>query len=104
MVRGKYGAVWLALALSAVGACSSGPSLDSALATKYEATCAACHETGAANAPRAHDDASWAPRLAKGEDALLKSVRIGMLAMPPMGRCEDCSEADFRALIAFMSR
>jgi len=34
---------------------------------------------------------------------LLQSVNNGLNAMPPKGMCFDCSEADYRALIGYMS-
>lgn len=69
----------------------------------YQRSCFACHSTGAAGAPKAHDTAAWAPRLAKGMPALLESVHKGFNAMPPTGMCADCTDADYTALIEFMS-
>jgi cytochrome c5 len=45
--------------------------------------CAACHQTGVANAPKIGDKAGWAPRLKLGLDGLLKSVIAGKGAMAP---------------------
>lgn len=70
---------------------------------KYNKSCAACHNTGAANAPKKGDKAAWAPRLKKGEAALLNSVKNGFKAMPAKGLCMDCTDADYKALIKFMS-
>lgn len=47
----------------------------------YLAQCAACHATGAANAPKLGDAAAWAPRLATGYESLLNSVLNGKGAM-----------------------
>ncbi len=71
----------------------------------YKKACFACHMAGVANAPKAHDKAAWAPRLAKGMDALLKSAQNGVpgTAMPPRGNCGDCSDEDLKAAIVFMS-
>jgi len=71
---------------------------------KYNASCAFCHSTGAAGAPKTGDKAAWEPRLAKGMDALVKSAREGLNAMPPMGMCADCTDEDFRALIEYMTK
>jgi cytochrome c5 len=49
------------------------------------------------------DAAAWAPRLAKGMEALLVSVNNGLNAMPPKGMCFDCTDADYTALIEYMS-
>lgn len=54
-------------------------------ATIYNTVCGACHNTGAAGAPKIDDKAAWAPRLAQGKDALIKSVTNGKNAMPPKG-------------------
>ena len=54
-------------------------------ATIYNSICGACHNSGAAGAPKIDDKAAWAPRLAQGKDALIKSVTNGKNAMPPKG-------------------
>jgi cytochrome c5 len=71
---------------------------------KYSKSCGACHASGAAGAPKKGDKAAWAARLKKGEAALVKSVKNGYNAMPPKGLCMDCSDADYKALIKFMTR
>jgi cytochrome c5 len=54
-------------------------------ATIYNSVCGACHNSGAAGAPKIDDKAAWAPRLAQGKDGLIKSVTNGKGAMPPKG-------------------
>ena len=54
-------------------------------ATIYNSVCGACHNTGAAGAPKIDDKAAWAPRVAQGKDALIKSLTGGKGAMPPKG-------------------
>jgi cytochrome c5 len=54
-------------------------------ATIFNTICGACHNTGAAGAPKIDDKAAWAPRLAQGKDTLIKSVTNGKNAMPPKG-------------------
>ena len=51
----------------------------------YDKACQVCHSMGVAGAPKAHDAAAWEPRLAKGADALVSSVKSGLNAMPPGG-------------------
>ncbi|MCB1710711.1 MAG: cytochrome c5 family protein [Halioglobus sp.] len=70
---------------------------------KYDKSCKVCHASGAAGAPKTGDAAAWEPRLAKGTEALLVSVHNGLNAMPPKGMCFDCSDADYTALIEYMS-
>ena len=68
----------------------------------YQASCQACHATGAAGAPKLGDKAAWAPRIAKGNDAMLSSVKNGLKAMPPKGACMSCSEDELRAAMEYM--
>ena len=71
---------------------------------KYNKSCAVCHATGAANAPKTGDAAAWEPRLAKGMDVLVASVANGLNAMPPKGMCFDCSDEDYKAMIEYMAK
>ncbi|MBY5923628.1 c-type cytochrome [Ferrimonas balearica] len=70
----------------------------------YQKACKTCHEMGIAGAPKVHDAAAWEPRLGKGMDALVGSVKTGMNAMPPGGMCMDCTDEDLKAAIEFMSK
>jgi cytochrome c5 len=70
---------------------------------RYNKVCVICHGSGAAGAPKFGVAQDWAPRLAKGPDKLLASVKNGLNAMPPKGMCGDCSDADYKALIQYMS-
>jgi cytochrome c5 len=89
-------AVLAAVSVNAVAA-------DKAVVDRYNKTCVACHASGAAGAPKFGNAADWAPRLAKGSDKLLVSTKNGLNAMPPKGLCMDCSDAEFKALIQYMS-
>lgn len=71
---------------------------------KYNQSCIACHASGAAGAPKTHDVAAWKPRLEKGMAKLLENTKKGINAMPPKGMCMDCSDAEYEALITFMSQ
>ena len=68
--------------VKAEAAAASGPRDG---ATIYNSVCGACHNTGAAGAPKIDDKAAWAPRLGQGKDGLIKSVTNGKGAMPPKG-------------------
>jgi len=68
----------------------------------YEATCKACHGTGAAGAPKFGDKAAWAPRLAAGFDEVLKIATHGKGAMPPKGG-STASDADFKAAVEYLT-
>ena len=51
----------------------------------FKSQCAACHETGAAGAPKFQDAAAWGPRLKLGLDTLVHSALAGKGAMAPQG-------------------
>jgi cytochrome c5 len=68
----------------------------------YQTSCFGCHGTGVAGAPRLGDAAAWAPRIARGMDALLSNTISGVNAMPPKGLCMTCSDDELRAVIEYM--
>ena len=69
----------------------------------YNRSCFSCHAGGVGGAPIPGDEEAWAPRVAKGMDALVASVRDGMPpGMPPMGLCMSCSDEDFAVVIDYM--
>ncbi len=70
----------------------------------YRRACISCHLSGAAGAPKSHDVSAWAGRLSKGMDVLVENTRNGLNAMPPRGLCPDCSDAQYRDLILYMSQ
>ncbi len=70
---------------------------------KYATSCAACHSNDAVGAPKTGDAAAWAPRLEKGNDALLASVKNGLGVMPAGGMCADCTDAEYLELIKYMA-
>ena len=71
-------------------------------------TCAsarmACHATGAAGAPMVGDADAWAPRVAKGIDALYASGVNGVAGtgMIARGGCGDCSDEEIHAAVDYM--
>ena len=67
----------------------------------YEQTCAVCHGTGVAGAPKFGDKAAWGPFVAEGMDAMVKKATQGIGAMPPKGG-STASDADFKAAIQYM--
>ncbi|TKB49526.1 c-type cytochrome [Ferrimonas aestuarii] len=69
----------------------------------YTKACQVCHAAGVAGAPKLKDAAAWEPRMAKGIDKLVESVKTGLNAMPPGGMCMDCSDEDYKAAIEYMS-
>ena len=70
-------------------------------ATIFNAVCGACHNTGAAGAPKIDDKGAWAPRVAQGKDALIKSLTNGKGAMPAKGGA-DLSDAEIKNVIDYV--
>ena len=68
----------------------------------YNTVCAACHTSGAANAPKFRDAAGWAPRIGKGIDGLVASAIKGMGAMPPRGGVPTVSDDEMRSAVEHM--
>ena len=83
---------------AASGAPKDGPTI-------FNTVCTACHSTGAAGAPKVDDKAAWAPRIAKGKEALYQSALNGKNAMPPRGGSASLSDAEVEATVDYiMSR
>lgn len=51
----------------------------------YVSSCAACHDTGAAGAPKVGDKGAWSKRIAQGMDTLFDHAINGFKGMPPRG-------------------
>jgi len=60
----------------------------------YEASCAACHATGVAGAPKMGDKAAWGPRVSQGYATLYDHALHGIRGMPAKGGNAALSEAD----------
>lgn len=84
----------------AVAAVASGPRSGEQV---YNGACSACHGAGVAGAPKLGDKAAWAPRIKTGEAALMNSLMNGKNAMPAKGMCMDCSDDEFKAVLAYMT-
>lgn len=70
---------------------------------KYQATCFACHGTGAAHSPEVGDQIEWEIRMEKGMDTLVQNTINGLNGiMPPRGLCADCSDEQLKAIVEFM--
>jgi cytochrome c5 len=67
----------------------------------YKQFCSACHLTGAAGAPKSGDKAAWAPRIKKGEEALVASAVKGIGNMPPRGGNPALTDAQIRAAVQY---
>jgi len=68
----------------------------------YQQVCASCHVAGVLNAPKPGDAAAWAPRLAKGNDALYANAINGIGVMPAKGGRPDMSDDAIKAAVDHM--
>ena len=69
----------------------------------YGKFCHTCHSTGLNEAPKIGDAEAWAPRLAKGAEALLQTTKEGLNLMPAMGLCMSCADGELVAAIEYMT-
>lgn len=68
-----------------------------------QAVCAACHQTGAAGAPKIGDKSAWGPRIARGQNTLVQDAIKGIRAMPPKGGNPDLSDVEVARAVVFMA-
>jgi cytochrome c5 len=71
-------------------------------------TCEACHANDVAGAPLVTNKTVWAPRLAKGKDALYKSALGGLTGpkgtqMPPRGGNDKLTDDQVKAAVDYMA-
>ena len=93
------GADCLAVAVSTTVLVAGGSNVES----NFNKSCATCHNSGAAGAPKYADAAAWAPRIEKGMATLYASTINGLPpGMPQKGMCFSCSDDDLRALVDYM--
>jgi cytochrome c5 len=68
----------------------------------YAQACAACHDSGAAGAPKLTDKAAWQSRIKQGKPTLYKHAINGFGAMPPKGGQPNLSDAEVEAAVDYM--
>lgn len=69
----------------------------------YTLACGACHNAGAAGAPKLGDSAGWATRLSKGYETLWKNAVNGINAMPAKGGNPDLDDIEVARAVAYMT-
>ena len=82
---------------------ANAPRILQAGSAVYAATCAACHDSGMAGAPKTGDNGAWSARLAQGYDTLLKHAIEGIRAMPAKGGNPDLDNLEVERAVVFMS-
>jgi cytochrome c5 len=68
----------------------------------YTTHCAECHNSGWQGAPAPGDPYEWDKRRKAGFEKLFKHTKEGIGSMPPMGMCDDCTDAELKLVIEEM--
>ncbi len=68
----------------------------------YGQYCSVCHANGVAGSPLFADTDAWAPRAAKGMEALMVSTINGIGAMPAKGTCSSCSDDELAGAVTYI--
>jgi len=82
---------------------ASGPKQLQAGDAVYKMVCSACHDTGAAGAPKFGDAAAWGPRIAQGYDKLIEHALGGKGAMPAKGGNPDLNDIEVARAVVHMA-
>lgn len=69
----------------------------------FTAFCAACHDTGAAGAPKFGDAAAWSPRIAQGYDTLVLHATQGIRGMPAKGGNPGLDDVEVARAVVYMA-
>jgi cytochrome c5 len=65
--------------------------------------CAMCHAAGLMESPKIGDKAQWAPRIALGQETLVKHAIEGIRNMPARGGNPDLTDDEIAAAVAVMA-
>jgi cytochrome c5 len=69
----------------------------------YAAVCSACHDSGAAGAPKLGNSGAWSARLAQGYDVLVKHAVEGIRAMPAKGGNPDLDNIEVARAVVYLT-
>lgn len=69
----------------------------------YDMTCATCHATGVAGAPKFGDNAAWFPYIEEGYEAMLKVALEGKGAMPAKGGNTALADIEVERAMVYMA-
>jgi cytochrome c5 len=68
-----------------------------------EAVCAACHATGALNAPKIGDTVAWQALIKEGQQHLTENAIKGIRQMPPRGGNPELSDVEVARAVVYMA-
>ena len=84
----------------AAGSAAAGPRSGEEI---VKTACFACHQTGAAGAPRIGDKAGWAKLVGQPLERLVQSAAKGKGAMPPRGGLPDLTDLELARSVVYMA-
>lgn len=82
---------------------ANGPKVLQSGQAVYNATCVACHGSGAAGAPKVGDAGAWGARIAQGYDTLVQHAVQGIRAMPAKGGNPDLDDIEVARAVVYMA-
>lgn len=82
---------------------ATGPKVLQSGEAVYKMVCAACHDSGAAGAPKFADAAAWSPRNAQGYDKVVANAINGLRAMPAKGGNPDLDDVEVARAVVHMA-
>jgi cytochrome c5 len=97
-----------AAAPAAPAAVAAAPAAENTVGKSvFGKTCALCHASGVAGAPKPGDKADWGPRIAQGKDTLYKHAIEGFTGakgmMPARGGGSTLTDDEVKAAVDFMA-
>jgi cytochrome c5 len=81
----------------------SGPKQLQSGEAVYKMVCAACHDSGAAGAPKFGDAGAWGPRIAQGYDKVIEHAIGGLRAMPAKGGNPDLDDVEVARAVVHLA-
>ncbi len=81
----------------------SGPKQLQSGEAVYKMVCAACHDSGAAGAPKFGDAGAWGPRIAQGYDKVIEHAIVGLRAMPAKGGNPDLDDVEVARAVVHLA-
>jgi cytochrome c5 len=82
---------------------AKGPKTEKSGKEVVEANCAACHVTGALNAPKIGDNAAWAKLIAEGLETITADAIKGIRQMPPRGGNAALTDTEVMRAVVYMA-
>ena len=82
---------------------ASAPKTEKSGQQVVEMACAACHATGALNAPKIGDKAAWGKLITLGQEKITQEAIKGIRQMPARGGNPDLTDIEFARAVAYMA-